>query len=38
VAFYRTIIEPVVDPGTAVTHLAFGGLDGYRSIVMLDRR
>lgn len=33
--FYRTIIEPALRPGSSVTHVAFGGLDGYRSFVML---
>ncbi|MBA3248818.1 MAG: molybdopterin-dependent oxidoreductase [Geodermatophilaceae bacterium] len=30
--FYRRFIEPALDPGTAVTHLVFGGLDGHRSV------
>jgi DMSO/TMAO reductase YedYZ molybdopterin-dependent catalytic subunit len=34
--FYRTIIEPSVQPGALVTHVAFGGLDGYRSVVALE--
>jgi len=34
--FYREVIEPVLAPGTAVTHLGFGGLDGYRSFVTLE--
>ncbi len=32
---YRTLIEPALPPGTSVTHLVFGGLDGYRSIVSI---
>ncbi len=35
-AFYRTCIAPALPPGTTVTHVAFRGLDGYRSIVLLD--
>ena len=34
--FYRTIIEPSVQPGTSVTHVAFGGLDGYRSVALIE--
>jgi DMSO/TMAO reductase YedYZ molybdopterin-dependent catalytic subunit len=34
--FYREIIEPAVAPGKAVTHLGFGGLDGYRSFVTIE--
>ena len=33
---YRTVIEPSLPPDAAVTHVAFGGLDGYRSIVLLE--
>jgi DMSO/TMAO reductase YedYZ molybdopterin-dependent catalytic subunit len=33
-AFFRTVIEPEVVPGAEVTHLAFVGLDGYRSVVL----
>jgi DMSO/TMAO reductase YedYZ molybdopterin-dependent catalytic subunit len=32
---YRTIIEPRIPPDQAVTHLVFGGLDGYRCIVSI---
>jgi DMSO/TMAO reductase YedYZ molybdopterin-dependent catalytic subunit len=32
---YREVIEPSLQPGTAVTHVIFGGLDGYRSIVSI---
>jgi DMSO/TMAO reductase YedYZ molybdopterin-dependent catalytic subunit len=33
--FYRTIIDPSVPPDTPVTHVVFGGLDGYRSVVSI---
>ncbi len=33
--FYRTIIEPL-QPDPSVTHIVFGGLDRYRSIVSID--
>ena len=33
--FYRMIIDPSVQPGTSVTHIVFGGLDGYRSVVAI---
>ncbi len=33
--FYRTIIEPR-QPDTRVTHIVFGGLDRYRSIVSIE--
>jgi DMSO/TMAO reductase YedYZ molybdopterin-dependent catalytic subunit len=35
-AFYRVIIEPLVGPDTAITHVVFGGLDGYRSVVSIE--
>jgi DMSO/TMAO reductase YedYZ molybdopterin-dependent catalytic subunit len=34
--FYRTIIVPSLPPDTSVTHLVFGGLDGYRSSVTIE--
>jgi len=34
--FYRVIIEPSLQPDTPVTHVAFGGLDGYRSVVSIE--
>lgn len=34
--FYRMIIEPSLQPDTSVTHVVFGGLDGYRSIVSIE--
>ena len=30
------IIEPSLPAGTSVTHVVFGGLDGYRSIVAIE--
>lgn len=33
---YRSIIEPALPPDTAVTHVVFGGLDGWRSVVTID--
>ena len=36
VAFYRAVIEPVLTPGAVVTHLGFGGLDGYRCFVLIE--
>jgi DMSO/TMAO reductase YedYZ molybdopterin-dependent catalytic subunit len=35
-AFYRAIVEPAVRPDATVTHLVFGGLDGYRSVVTIE--
>jgi DMSO/TMAO reductase YedYZ molybdopterin-dependent catalytic subunit len=34
--FYREVIEPVLAPGAQISHVAFGGLDGYRSIVTAE--
>ena len=34
--FYRSIIEPQLPPATAVTHIVFRGLDGYRAIVHIE--
>jgi DMSO/TMAO reductase YedYZ molybdopterin-dependent catalytic subunit len=34
--FYRTLIEPALQPGTSITQVVFGGLDGYRSIVSIE--
>lgn len=34
--FYRTKVEPSLLPGAPVTHLVFGGLDGYRSVVAIE--
>lgn len=33
--FYRLFVEPALEPGTTVTHLAFEGLDGVASVVEL---
>lgn len=33
---YRRVVEPAVLPGDTVTHLAFVGLDGYRSFATLE--
>lgn len=34
-SFYRQVLEPAVPAGKTVTHVVFGGLDGYRSIATL---
>jgi DMSO/TMAO reductase YedYZ molybdopterin-dependent catalytic subunit len=34
--FHRRFIEPVIPPGVAVTHLAFAGLDGHRSVALVE--
>jgi DMSO/TMAO reductase YedYZ molybdopterin-dependent catalytic subunit len=33
---YRTLIEPVVRSGATITHVVFEGLDGYRSVALLE--
>ena len=33
---YRAMIEPAVRPGTTITHVVFEGLDGYRSVALLE--
>jgi DMSO/TMAO reductase YedYZ molybdopterin-dependent catalytic subunit len=33
---YATLIAPAVRPGIAVTHVVFEGLDGYRSVALLE--
>jgi DMSO/TMAO reductase YedYZ molybdopterin-dependent catalytic subunit len=35
-AFYGAIIEPALRPDASITSLAFGGYDGYRSIVAIE--
>jgi len=35
-SMYRILIEPALTPGTSVTHLVFSGLDGWRSVVMIE--
>jgi hypothetical protein len=34
--FYRSIIAPTLPPDTVVTHVVFGALDGYRSVVTIE--
>ena len=34
--FYRDIIEPVLRSGDRITHVVFGGLDGYQSVVCIE--
>ena len=34
--FFRTIVEPALVPGAEATHLVFEGLDGYRSVVLVE--
>jgi hypothetical protein len=34
--FFHTVVEPALAPGTSVTHVLFRGLDGYRSVVLLQ--
>jgi DMSO/TMAO reductase YedYZ molybdopterin-dependent catalytic subunit len=34
--FYRTLVDPKVPSSTSITHLVFGGLDGYRSVVTIE--
>jgi DMSO/TMAO reductase YedYZ molybdopterin-dependent catalytic subunit len=34
--FHRRFIAPVVPPGVAVTHLVFAGLDGHRSVALVE--
>jgi DMSO/TMAO reductase YedYZ molybdopterin-dependent catalytic subunit len=34
--FYRMIIEPSAQPDASVTHVVFGGLDGYQSVTLLE--
>lgn len=33
---YRRLIEPSPRPGTTITHVLFGGLDGHESVMLLD--
>lgn len=32
----RSVIEPALPPHTSVTHVVFGGLDGYRSTISIE--
>jgi DMSO/TMAO reductase YedYZ molybdopterin-dependent catalytic subunit len=34
--FYRSVVEPALLPGAAVTHLVFGGLDGFQSLLKIE--
>ncbi len=34
--FYETVVEPRLAPDFVVTHVRFEGLDGYRSVVLLE--
>ncbi|WP_067823122.1 molybdopterin-dependent oxidoreductase [Nocardia inohanensis] len=34
--FYRTRVEPLIEPGATITHAVFEGLDGFKSIVLLE--
>jgi DMSO/TMAO reductase YedYZ molybdopterin-dependent catalytic subunit len=33
---YHRVIEPTLPAGTSITHVVFGGLDGFRSIVTIE--
>ncbi len=35
-AFYKSMIEPSLEPGAGITHLVFEGLDGYRAILTIE--
>src|SRR5438093_8689092 len=34
--FYRMVVEPLLQPDASITHVVFGGLDRYRSIVTIE--
>lgn len=34
--FYREVVVPVLDPTVEVTHVVFGGIDGYRSAATIE--
>lgn len=34
--FFTEVIEPLLEPDTSITHVVFGGLDGFQSVVMID--
>jgi DMSO/TMAO reductase YedYZ molybdopterin-dependent catalytic subunit len=34
--FYRRVIEPSLQPGASITHVVFGGLDGFQSVLLLE--
>jgi DMSO/TMAO reductase YedYZ molybdopterin-dependent catalytic subunit len=33
---YRAVIEPALEPGVEITHVVFHGLDGYRSVLLIE--
>ncbi|HZM39973.1 MAG TPA: molybdopterin-dependent oxidoreductase [Acidimicrobiales bacterium] len=35
-AFYRAVVEPALDPGVEITHVAFRGLDRFRSVLLIE--
>lgn len=35
-AFYRQVVEPSVRRDTVITHVVFGGLDGFQSVVLIE--
>lgn len=35
-ALYRDLIEPALRPGAEITHVVFGGLDRYRSVLLIE--
>ena len=34
--FYHSVIAPALPPGVEITHVVFGGLDRYQSVVLLE--
>jgi DMSO/TMAO reductase YedYZ molybdopterin-dependent catalytic subunit len=34
--FFQSVIEPELPPGTSITHVVAGGLDGYRSVLAVE--
>jgi len=35
-SLYRSVIEPVIEPGATITHIVFGGFDGHESALLLE--
>jgi DMSO/TMAO reductase YedYZ molybdopterin-dependent catalytic subunit len=35
-AFYRAVVEPALEPAVEITHVVFRGLDGYRSVLLVE--
>ena len=35
-AFYRAVVEPALVPGVEITHVAFRGLDRFRSLLLIE--